>query len=163
MGHCHRVLLVLFFFFLSPISSLLYASPFTEPFFVTIEKVELESASGEWIKVIEPDRKVDLLTEEPEVHFFNNGRVAPGSYTNVRVQLRLDDHPHPSFFSRKTDYDPPVAINKGDFIGVRFYFDFSSGKRLLDESTVYKVRLIVGEDERVDVGSAMKHTKTREE
>ena len=55
---------------------------------VTIKSVQLQKESGEWITVIEPDRRVDLVNQEPTVSFFNNGRrVPPGNYNNFKIFL----------------------------------------------------------------------------
>lgn len=57
-------------------------------FEITILKVELKNEAGEWVKIIEPDRRVDLAQEEAMVAFFNNdGRVPFGSYVNFRVTI----------------------------------------------------------------------------
>lgn len=60
----------------------------TAKFVVTLKKVELKNNTGQWITVIEPDRRIDLVNEEASVSFFNNGgRVPPGNYINYRITL----------------------------------------------------------------------------
>lgn len=120
------------------------------PVFITIEKVELKSADGPWLTVIRPDRRVDLTQEEPAVRFFNNGRVVPGAYTNVRVSFGAESPARKRMFlERGADYSPPVAVKKGSFVGVTFSFDWEKPGGLSREN-LREVRLVVDEDERVD-------------
>ena len=153
------LLLAAFFSFLSPSSSTLHAGAFTEPFFVTVERVELKDTAGVWVKIIEPDRRFDLLSEEPVVQFFNNtGRIPAGTYTNVRVTARMDEDPRAVVFGRKLDYETPLAIARGAFVRVRFLFDLESGSRTLDERSVREVHVSIDEDERQEPGSSFTFT-----
>lgn len=61
--------------------------PETTKYAITIRKVELRSTDGTWVTVVEPDRVIDLINEEPVVSFFNNGRIPEGSYVNFRLVL----------------------------------------------------------------------------
>ncbi len=122
-----------------------------EPFFVTIEKVELKNASGEWVDVIEPDKRVDLTMDEPSVSFFNNGRIAPGDYTNVRVTL-IDGETLQ--VTRADDYIPPLSVKKGSFVNVSFVFNLES--RPLSQESIQEAHLTVDQDERVDGGDKIK-------
>ena len=151
-------------FFLSSVLCLLSSvlSVAAEPFFITIEKVELKNASGEWVDVVEPDRRLDLAAEEPTVSFFNNGRIAPGDYTNVRVTLidvGADFMPAQraatTILERKNDYAPPLLIKKGSFVNVSFLFDLGSLPQL-NEETIKEVRVTVDDQERLDAGDNIK-------
>ncbi len=123
----------------------------TEPFFVTIEKVELKNTTGEWVTVIEPDKKVDLSQGEAAVSFFNNGRVHPGKYINVRV--RLDK----GLVSRAADYSPPLDIKKGSFVNVSFEFDLNNKEeRKLVAENFKQIQLTVDDDERLDGADKIK-------
>ncbi len=138
---------VFFFLLLSSFSFLAHA----EPFFVTIEKVELKNTAGEWVTVIEPDKKVDLSQGEATVSFFNNGRVVPGKYINVRV--RLDK----GLVSRAADYTSPLDIKKGSFVNVSFEFDLNDKeeRKLLAEN-FKQIQLTVDDDERLDGADKIK-------
>lgn len=118
----------------------------SDPFFVTIQKVELKNAAGEWVTVIEPDKKVDLAQDEPSVSFFNNGRVEPGRYVNVRV--RLDR----GVLVRSEDYEAPLSIKKGSFVNVMFGFDFTKQAKDLSQDNFKQIHVTVDEDERTDGG-----------
>jgi hypothetical protein len=121
-------------------------------FFITIEKVELKSARGEWLTVIEPDRRLDLAEEEPRVTFFNNGRIPAGDYTNVRLALMAEEASTKKVtLERKTDYDPPLSIKKGAFVNVSFALDLERASRV-SADTVRRVNVTVDQDERVDGG-----------
>lgn len=115
-----------------------------EPFFVTIQKVELKSAGGEWVTVMEPDKKVDLALDEPSVSFFNNGRVPPGKYVNVRVQLDQ------GLISRIEDYALSLDIKKGSFVNVSFGFDLAGSSRSLGQDNFKQIQLTIDEEERLD-------------
>ena len=55
---------------------------------ITIKSVQLEKDSGEWITVVEPDRQVDLISQEATISFFNNGRRVPsGHYKNFKIMI----------------------------------------------------------------------------
>ena len=108
-------------------------------YIITIQSVQLLAADGRWVTVIEPDRQVDLLKEEPSVSFFNNGRVEPGEYMNVKIVLsgrvKEVDSSGVSRYTElrgsldrveifKTDcFEKPLVIKKGSFAGVWFTFD----------------------------------------
>ncbi len=133
----------IFVFFLSPASYTLSARA-AEPFFVTIQKVELKNEAGKWATVIEPDKKVDLAQSEPSVSFFNNGRVLPGRYVNVRVQLDR------GVLVRSEDYDKPLDIKKGSFVNVAFSFDLRSQDQDLTPDNFKQIHVTVDEDERTE-------------
>ena len=118
-------------------------------FFITIEKIELKNAAGEWVTVIRPDRRLDLEQEEPTVRFFNNGRIAPGEYGNVRVTLTE------ATLERKADFSPPLSIKQGSFVNVSFLFDLNAADQL-NEQTVRQVSVTVDQDERTDKGDTIK-------
>jgi hypothetical protein len=42
---------------------------------------------GEWVKVIEPDKAVDLFSEQGKITFFNRGRIQPGEYINFKLLI----------------------------------------------------------------------------
>jgi hypothetical protein len=127
-----------------------------QPFFITIEKVELKNAAGQWVTVIRPDRRLDLTQEEPVIRFFNNGRIAPGEYVNVRVSLLAEEGTtKPVTLERASDYAPAVIIRKGTFVGVSFDFDWEREARLSAE-TIREVRLTADQDERTDKGDIIK-------
>lgn len=126
------------------------ASFSAEPFFVTIQKVDLKNEFGEWVTVMEPDKKVDLAQDEPSVSFFNNGRVPPGKYVNVRV--RLDQ----GLISRIKDYALPLDIKKGSFVNVAFGFDFSGISRSLGQDNFKQIQLTVDDEDRLDGADQIK-------
>ncbi len=124
--------------------------------FITIDQVELKNKAGEWVTVVRPDRRLDLTQEEPAVRFFNNGRIPPGEYTNVRVRFTPDEAPRKQLnLERLEDYAPSLPVKKGDFIGVSFSFDWREAKPL-STGSIKEVKLIVDEDERVDGGGNIK-------
>jgi hypothetical protein len=108
---------------------------------VTIKSVQLKKDSGEWITVIEPDHQVDLVSQEPTVSFFNNGRrVPPGDYSNFKILLlkmiKGKDAKHLSFiyespkdeiviYGRK-DFLQFLKVKVGSFISVWFGVDLSN-------------------------------------
>lgn len=150
---------VSFLFFLSAVSCPLFAgeSLALEPFFVTIEKVELKSSSGEWVDVIEPDRRLDLTVDEPTVSFFNNGRIAPGGYSNVRVSLISEEGTRKKLFlERKIDYSPSLVVRNGSFVNVFFRFDLERLPMRLASDTIKEVNLTVDQEERHDNGDSIK-------
>ncbi len=54
----------------------------------TIRSVQLKNTAGEWITVVEPDSRVELVSaEDPGISFVNNGRVPPGEYSGFRLVL----------------------------------------------------------------------------
>ena len=119
-------------------------------FFITIDQVELKSASGQWVTVIRPDRRVDLAAEEPSVRFFNNGRIPAGDYSNVRVRFTPEEGARKQMsLERSEDYEKPIGVKKGTFIGVSFLFDWA-GKPGVSAEAVKEVRLVVDQEEHVD-------------
>lgn len=160
LSHCvayinaAKRLIFLHFSFLILLSSLSAAG---EPFFVTIQKVELKNASGRWVEVIEPDRRVDLTTEEPTVSFFNNGRIAPDDYLNVRVSLLSGEGVQKKvFLERQTDYIPALSVRKGSFVSVSFEYDPAAKPMRLASETVRQVSLTVDDQVRLDPGEYIK-------
>lgn len=146
-------------FFLSTSSYTLYAreSFAAESFFITIQKVELKNASGEWVDVIEPDRRLDLTIDEPTVSFFNNGRIAPGDYSNVRVSLiSEEDGLKKVFLERNEDYEPALSVLRSSFVNVSFEFDPAQTPMRLASETIKEVRLTVDSQERLDAGDSIK-------
>ena len=126
-----------------------------EPFFVTIDKVELKKADGEWFTVIEPDRKINLASEEAIVSFFNNGRIPPGDYSNVRVSLtRWKEGAKRVFLERKTDYAQMIAVKNGSFVNVSFNFKKTVFGYFSE--VIEKVDLIVDDQERIDGSDTIK-------
>ena len=124
---------------------------FLAPYVIIIKGVYLKNDSGEWIKVIEPDRRVDLSQEEAAVTFFNNaGRVPAGSYKNFRVDFFSAEDPaclpdrqgSARRLSSKNDLEKAVMVNKGSFI--RVAFDLQLDKTI----AVQSADLAVGEDAR---------------
>lgn len=115
-----------------------------EPYFITIQQLELKKDSGEWLSILEPDHRVDLRSTEASVSFFNNGRVPAERFKNFRI--RFEDHGKNTEMFRKTDLDPPFQVNKGSFVNVSFELD-------LDSRTVKQTHLTVDQQEFVDAGS----------
>ena len=112
------------------------------PYVITIKGVYLKDGVGKWVKVIEPDRRVDLSQEEPVVTFFNNGgRVPAGEYQNFRVDYLSAEGGSAKLFS-KEDFKKAVAVHKGSF--VRVAFNLGLEKNI----TVKKADLTVDEDHR---------------
>jgi len=137
-------------FILIIISSIFLATVFISPALaaaqtpskcvVTIQSVYLQNEGGDWIKIIEPDRQVDLISEEAGLSFFNQGRVPPGKYTNFkiilfeRIKVESKDLEERYLFldSQAKDSDDevqiygrinfkePFSVKKGSFIGVWF-------------------------------------------
>ena len=126
-----------------------------EPYFITIQKLELKKTGGDWVTVIEPDHRVDLMSTEAVVTFFNNGRVPAADFDNFRVLF--DDHGAARAISRKKDYDVPVRVKKGSFIRVSFVLDFESGAdgSPVRPSRVRELDLTVDDLERADKGDTL--------
>lgn len=67
-----------------------HADSFTSPdtCVVTIKSVFLKNLQGDWIKIIEPDKQVDLVSHEAFLSFFNrDGRIPEGKYVNIKIVL----------------------------------------------------------------------------
>ena len=107
---------------------------------ITIKSVQLQKDSGEWLTVIEPDRQVDLVSQEPVVSFFNDGhRVAPGRYRNFKItQLKTinltDKNGIPFLYeaptdeiliSGKNDLEEFLEVKAKSFVSVLFELDLS--------------------------------------
>lgn len=108
---------------------------------ITIKSVQLKSDKGQWITVIEPDHEVDIVKEEPGLSFFNRGRVPEGKYTNFKLTLleavKVTDAggrfctavrptggaPGAIEISGAKDFEEPIRLKKGSFIGVWFSVD----------------------------------------
>ncbi len=127
------------------------SNSFSGPYVIIIKGVYLKNDAGEWIKVIEPDRKVDLSREEAVVTFFNNaGRVPAGSYKNFRVDFfSAGDSNSVRKLLSKDDFERVVAVGKGSFIRVAFDL------KLEQSLAVEKADLTVGEDERKLLGNSL--------
>ena len=96
---------------------------------VTIQSVHLKDGSGRWVKIIEPDRRVDLAVEEAAVSFFNNtGRVPSGVYMNFRIVLLREGGEVVEIAGRE-DFAEPLRVQKGSFIHVRFDVGFSDEEK----------------------------------
>ena len=116
---------------------------FSSPYVITIKGVYLENGAGEWVKIIEPDRKVDLSQEEPVLTFFNNaGRVPAGSYQNFRVSFYGEDLKTLHQLTAKSNFEKGIAVKKGSFIHVSFDL------RLDEKILVEKAKVTVDEDAR---------------
>ena len=114
-----------------------------EPYFITLQKLELKKDSGEWVDIVEPDHKVDLRQTEAAISFFNNGRVPAGSFKNFR--LSFEDHGKNREMSRRQDLEAPFLVKKGSFVNVSFGLD-------LDNQKVKEAHLTVDDQEFVDPG-----------
>lgn len=71
-------------------------------YIVTVKSLELKNNTGEWVKVIEPDLEVDLLSRDPRVSYVNDGkRIPKGNYINFRIVLsetiRIKGHDYENF------------------------------------------------------------------
>ena len=100
--------------------------------------------------IIEPDKKVDLASEEPAISFFNNGRVPVGEYDNFRICFQ--DHGRNRRMERKNSLETPVKVIKGSFIHVSFDLD------LENSASVRQIRLTVDGDGRIDPGQMIADT-----
>jgi len=141
---------------------------------ITIKSVELKKSSGEWLTVIEPDHRVDLVSQEPVVSFFNNGRrVPPANYKNFKITLlrtikgkdldQVDftyDAPHGEIMIYgKTDFLKPLKVSTRSFVSVWFVLDLSDTMHTSDSSAVFvppknvKSATITVDDERIVIPS----------
>jgi len=114
-----------------------------EPYFITIQKVELKRNSGEWVSILEPDHRVDLRTTKAAVSFFNNGRVPHDQFKNFKIAY--EDHGQSREMSRKKDLEEPFEVKKGSFVNVSFDLDLDSGK-------IKQTDLVVDQKEFIDPG-----------
>ena len=116
---------------------------FSGPYVITIKGVYLRNKAGEWVKIIEPDRKVDLSREEAVITFFNNaGRVPAGSYKNFRVEFFGEDLKEIHQLYAKNDFEQGILVKKGSFIHVDFDL------RLEGKILVEKAKISVDEETR---------------
>ena len=106
---------------------------------ITIKSVELKNNAGEWFTVIEPDRRVELAKEEPGLSFFNNGRVPEGAYVNFRLTLSGSGVREISAYR---DFQKPLALRKGSFVGVWVSLDVK------EAICLSKLSVVVDEDTR---------------
>lgn len=90
-------------------------------YFITIQNVELQNASGAWVSVIRPDKQVDLESTEAAVSFFNNPeRVPAGDYNNFKVTVFLNETGAVKSLSAARPLEKPLTVKKGSFIRVGF-------------------------------------------
>ena len=122
-----------------------------ESYFITIQKLELKKDTGEWVNIIEPDHKVDLVSTEAVVSFFNNGRVPPGRFNNFKITF--EDHGLVRQLSRKQDVTAPFTVKNGSFVNVSFMLDLEKKR-----GRVKELRLVVDDDVRVDSDDAIGNT-----
>ncbi len=95
---------------------------------VTIQSVHLKNSEGQWIKIIEPDRQIDVVKEEPGLSFFNNGRVPDGEYVNFKLTVLKEGTME--LFSPE-DLRKPLIVKRGSFVGVWFSLDPKEPTRIL--------------------------------
>ena len=126
-----------------------------EPYFITLEKLELEKSDGGWVDILRPDHKVDLLTTDAVITFFNNGRVPADVYDNFRVTF--DDHGRKRELSRLERFARPVTVRKGSFMRVVFALDLEKDAAGIPirPTGVRELHLTVDEDERTDPGDTI--------
>ena len=116
---------------------------FSGPYVVTIKGVYLKDDAGQWVKVIEPDHRVDLSKEEAVVTFFNNrGRVPTGNYKNFRIEFLGEGAAGVQKIYSAADFKKSVFVKKGSFIHVSF--DLRLNKKI----EIQKVDVTVDEDNR---------------
>ena len=54
-------------------------------FIVTLKSLMLKNNTGQWITVAEPDKQVDLFSNQLQVSLFNQGRIPDGNYINFKL------------------------------------------------------------------------------
>ena len=95
---------------------------------ITIENVELMNTAGTWVSVIRPDKRVDLLSTEATVSFFNNTeRVPAGSYENFRIDFFRPDGQKVRLGAGSALANP-LQVKKGSFIRVWFDLEVMAGQ-----------------------------------
>ncbi len=103
----------------------------------------MKDGMGQWVKVIEPDRRVDLSKEEAVVSFFNNGgRVRAGGYKNFRIDFFDGNLNKARTLSAKNDFEKVIEVKRGSFV----YVSFSLVMK--ERVAVEKARVDVDEDSR---------------
>jgi hypothetical protein len=117
-----------------------------EPYFITLDKLELKKDSGEWLDIIEPNHPVDLMNMEATISFFNNGRVPAGAFKNFRITF--EDHGQKKKIFRKEDLNTLFEVKQGSFVNISFQLDLGSKK-------VKETRLAVDQQAFVDFGDSM--------
>lgn len=127
----------------------------TEPYFITIQKLELKKTDGQWVDILEPDHRVDLLSTEATISFFNNGRVPTAEYSNFRVTF--EDHGCQRQISRKVDFELPVSVKKGSFVNVAFDLQIATNKdgTAVRPTGVRQLRLTSDGAERMDMSDQL--------
>jgi hypothetical protein len=128
------------------------ASAATAPYYITLGKLELETSGGGWVDIIEPDHRVDLMTTDASIVFFNNGRVPAAEYENFRVTF--DDQGRKHQLTREEKFLPPVTVKKGSFVRVVFALEFEKDGTgaPVRPTGVRQWSLTVDDDERTDPG-----------
>ena len=102
------------------LSQALGANTVATGYVITIENVELMNSTGAWVSVIRPDKRVDLLSTEAAISFFNNtGRVPAGSYENFRIEFFRPDGQKVRL-GAVNKIANPLQVKKGSFIRVWF-------------------------------------------
>lgn len=95
---------------------------------VTIKKVELKNLKGEWVTIIEPDRRFDPTQEELGVTLVNNGRIPADPYANFRITLsQFEDRQRKTDEAQitlKSDLEPALRVMPHSFIGVWFHLNW---------------------------------------
>jgi peroxiredoxin len=130
------ILLLLLWFFLFS-----FSAQAAESYVITIQKLELKRVDGSWVKIIEPDYRVDLASTEAVVSFFNNGRVPNADFNNFRINF--EDHGVEKQMTRFEDFRPSLRVKKGSFVRVSFDLDLATKQ-------VKELRLNVDDAGRVD-------------
>lgn len=125
-------------------------------YFITIERVDLKKREAEFVTVIEPDLRVDLLSAAPSVSFFNNGgRIPAGEYENFRVVF--DDGGTQRTITRSLDYSEPLIVKPGSFVRVEFALELernAAGTPMRPEA-VKELQLTVDEAMRIENGDTL--------
>lgn len=122
----------------------------TSPYQITVQKVFLKNGQDEWVRVIEPDRQVDLAVEQPTVSFFNNGpRVPKGAYKNFRLEYLENATQTSRALTAREDFKEGVPVRKGSFIRVDFNCQLDQRIQVLE------ARLIIDETEKKMSGSEL--------
>ena len=126
-----------------------------EPYFITLQKLELRTRDAQWVTIVEPDHQVDLMSADASVTFFNNGRVPEGDYDNFR--LTFQDHATTREITRKLNYNMPLPVHKGSFIRVWFVLDFERDANEIPvrPRNVKELRLTVDDIIRIDDGRTL--------
>ena len=121
-----------------------------EPYVITIQKLELKEHGGDWVKIIEPDHNIDLMTDDAMVSFFNDGRVPEADFDNFR--LTFNDHGQEREISRRSNYDRPVPVRKGSFIHVSFTLEFEGAPErvVVRSGRVKELRLTIDDVIRIE-------------